>query len=434
MNSDAAVLQQPNLVLAVRPKQNLDMYVVAAIITILLFLRDVSGINISKYILLMIIGMYILLKDIDKLICFICFLMPLYVGLPGNFITGLILARLIISSISRPQLIRINLLQFVVAVALSLFIFMQNLILGYTEVYHIIYSVEIFVVLFMLSYKGILDKKQCIFMYVTGVAIVGIIMLFGSLKTYTLSQLLSSASRLGTAVTTNSITGMCTHVDPNYYGYFCITALSCGWILLCSDWANIKKTALMIMLISTVFISFIGLSRAFSIVLILWIFIICLVQKGKSRVVCLIVIASLFVASIIIVNPKIFSTIADRFRGVDIIGANGRSCLFSKWYEEWTASFLTMMFGVGLYCTNVHSMQAQYLFGTGIVGTMLISGFALSFISLQRKKYKKVRIESYMPMTVIFIMAGTIPVAQSLTFMFPAVMGFYAYQLSNEVK
>lgn len=434
MNSDAAVLQQPNRVLAVRQKQNLDMYVVAAMITVLLFLRDVGGVNISKYMLLMVVGMYILLKDIDKLIYFICFLMPLYVGLPGNFITGLILARLIISSISRPQLIRINLLQFVIAIVLSLFIFMQNMIMEYTEVYHMIYSVEIFVVLFMLSYKGDLDKKQCISMYVMGVTIVGIIMLFSSLKTCTLSQLLSSASRLGTSVTMSDITKMSIHVDPNYYGYFCITALSCGWVLLCSDCPKIKKNTLIAMLVPAIFIGFVGLSRAFSVVLIFWILTICLVQKGKSKVVCLIIIAFLLVSLIIIVNPKIFGTVVSRFRCADVIGANGRSYLLNKWYEEWTASFLTIMFGVGLYYTNVHSMQTQYLFGTGIVGTMLISGLALSFISLQRKKYKKVRIESYVPMIVIFIMAGTIPVAQSLTFMFPAVMGFYAYQLSNEVE
>lgn len=414
--------------------QYLDMYVFAIGITILFLLRDISKIDISKYIFLAIIGVYILMVGIDKMICFICFLMPLYVGLPGNFITILVLGRFIVSSVSKPQFIKINWKQFVAAILLSLLIFTQNIVLDYTGVYHMIFSIEIIVVLFMLSYRGTLNKEQCIFMYIMGVAVVGIVMLLNSLNTYTLSQLLSSASRLGVVVFRGNITEMRLHIDPNYYGYFCITALSCGWVLLSGSLPTIKRITSIVALVIVLFISFIGLSRAFFIVLTLWAAAICLVQREKSRILSLIIIALLLITTITIVNREIIGTVVARFREADIIGANGRINLLVKWYEEWKASLLTVLFGVGLHYTNVHNMQAQYLFGTGIVGTILIAAFAVPFIHSERKKYQKIYIESYVPMTVIFVMAGTVPVAQSLTFMFPVIIGFYAYKLSNQMR
>jgi hypothetical protein len=316
----------------------LNMYAVTIAIIILLFLRDVGKIGISKYMLLTVAGMYILTASIDKMICFICFLMPLYIGLPGNFITILVFVRFVISSISRPQLIKINRKQFIVAIFLSLFIFIQNIVLDYTGVYHMIFSVEIIVVLFMLSYRGILDKKQCIFMYIMGVAVVGIVMLFNSLDTYTLSQLLSSASRIGVTVVRGNITGMSLYIDPNYYGYFCITALSCGWVMLSDNLPSIKKAVLILTLIIVLFVSFIGLSRAFFIVLALWVAAVCFAQRKKSKIPGLIVIALLLISVITIVNPKILDSIATRFREADMAGANGRMDLFAKWYEEWGSS------------------------------------------------------------------------------------------------
>lgn len=154
--------------------------------------------------------------------------------------------------------------------------------------------------------------------------------------------------------------------------------------------------------------------------------------KKRSNAFMLVAIA-LFVAGVILyLYPNIFEAILERFGESDMSDGNGRLRLINYWIERWGKNVFSVLFGVGLFACNVHCMQLQYLFGTGLLGSSLILMFAISTIRRTRKKYSKATFEAYLPMLFIFIMAATVPVAGSLTFMFPTILAVFAVRLYDK--
>ena len=69
------------------------LYMVFVLLAILLFLRDSFDISINKYIFIIIIIPYILFAKFENAILLWVAIMPLYVGLPGNYITFAVLLK-----------------------------------------------------------------------------------------------------------------------------------------------------------------------------------------------------------------------------------------------------------------------------------------------------------------------------------------------------
>ena len=68
-------------------------YIIIVLISILLYLRDVQSFGISKAIFIILIIPALLFMPKNKAIILWVFLMPLYVGLPGNYITLVMLLK-----------------------------------------------------------------------------------------------------------------------------------------------------------------------------------------------------------------------------------------------------------------------------------------------------------------------------------------------------
>lgn len=405
-----------------------SLYFVSIIVGVLLVLRDVQGISISKYILIAIIGLYVFIADLNKVSIFMAFLMPIYVGLPGNYITIIFLCKFVMVYLKNPQIFCFRIVPTISGFFACAFILIQNYWLNYINAYYLICAAEMVLVLFLFSYKGEIDYKQYIYMYTVSVAFLCAVTLINNLKIYDLTELMNASTRLGLFDSTQMILKL----DPNYLGYFAIAAISSALGLIFIEKCKAKKVILAICAIVSIFVSFVGLSRTFLLTLLLWIAIICFAQREKGKVFLVLSIGMIILGLIFYLNPMIINSLFERFSENDITTGNGRITLVIDWFDTWKESLITTMFGTGLFRCTVHCMPLQYLFGIGIVGGGLILSFAVSNIRYVRTEYGKVGMNAYIPMFIIFLVASTVPVAQSLTFMFPTVIAVIAARMYGE--
>ena len=399
-------------------------YIIIVLISILLYLRDVQSFGISKAIFIILIIPALLFMPKNKAIILWVFLMPLYVGLPGNYITLVMLLKfLTIRNIQGK--VKIHKMQIALTTLLAIFILIQNIYYNYFEIYYMIFIVELFVVYFFITTEVNGCFTDIILSYTLGVALTGIIMLAYTLKTYDFSELLSVATRLGYVGRTNAMSVI---VDPNYYGLFSITAITCNWLLISKKMYNFgQKIVGMTASIVSGIIALIGMSLAFVVCLVLFIFLSVLFAKKISAKMKMICIGILGICVIFWIIPDTVNVIIERFNSADMQTGNGRSIILENMLKQWENSVGTILFGIGLFNCSVHFMQMQYLIGCGIVGALLIGSLGISYFIYLKKRIIKFEWISIIPIILVQISAASIPTAQSLTFMMPVVMSLVVF-------
>lgn len=414
--------------LAVSSESDFPVYFWSTVFTVLLFLRDSYSVGINKYLFIVITVLCAITMKPKQLIYLFSFLFPLYVGLPGNYMTLIFLLRLSLDY--KNILFRRSSVFFTVAI--SLFIFLQNYITGYTSITHMMFIPGVVLVLFLFSYRINLDYKMMILLYSFGVASLGMIMLISTLQVYELSSLMSVAFRLGSAsVNYVSSNVMNVNVDPNYYGLFAIAAISAGIPLIRGTTiSRIEKTLLLVALISIVTVCLLGLSRAFVMVLVIWMILYLFLQKSAKNFILVAFAITLGIILVFRYMPDVANILLARFVDSDMATGNGRILIIQHFFDLWSESIFYMIFGIGLFNNNVHSMPLQYLFGGGIMLCVLMVGFVISLRTNQAFNKKSI-LERWLPMIVTLMMASTVPVAGLLNFMFPIIIAGFNLRISN---
>ena len=128
-------------------------------------------------------------------------------------------------------------------------------------------------------------------------------------------------------------------------------------------------------------------------------------------------------AAVSVFLPELIKTAVSRFQSADLAGANGRVTLIKEWGNAFMSSAGALLFGVGLFRTNVHFTALQYVFGLGIVGCIpafSLFGFFVRGIGLTLRKKGKI------PASIAALMSCAVPAACSLSALFPLVFALYA--------
>lgn len=396
---------------------SLQLFII--IFSFLLFLRDVNGIDINKYIFIFLtIGACIALNTKEN-IYLLCFLLPLYVGLPGNFITIIIFLKIFILYIKKG----FNLYLFLYSFLCSCYVVIQNVFMGNLSMFHMILAVEIMLVMIIVNNTDTRHYKKMIYMYIYGVTVLGIIMLLATLNVYDISELFLSTSRLGATATQYVENGiMRVSIDPNYYGYFTIAALSMGIPLYSKEKNNKEKLYLIVSLFVSICISLIGMSRTFVLILFIWIVLYLLSQNKLTTLIKSFIIFLLMFLLIKITVPGAIEGITERFNDNNISTGNGRSIVILEYWQIWKLQLEKILFGVGLFNCNVHCMPLQYLFGGGIVFSILLLQYSRNIYRCIKKNVSYLKLRTLIPFFVTLIFSLFVPVASSLTFMFPILV------------
>lgn len=403
-------------------------YGIGILIILGLFFRDMIGIGVNKYLFLLLALIPILFFKTKNVAVFSCFLIPLYVGLPGNLISVFLLIRLLYDAIK--YRITIGKTGFVFTLIVVFYIVFQDLLTGYTGIYHFMAALD-FVVL-ALSMTIIREYKvgaEAIIAYSVGNLVLGAVMLSATLSYYSLQDLMNPATRLGYTgmLIGNSGASMATSIDPNFYAMNTIACVSTVNLLLSKFESKIGKVLAIISVIGSTICCLIGLSRTFIILLAIWCFLWFLSQGDVKKAFTVLVVASLLVFAFFRFMPTIANGFLNRFEGSDIAGGNGRIDLIILYFKPWFATVQSIMFGIGLFNCHTHCAPLMYLFGLGIVGiTPLLAWFIYQWNQC-KNCCAKVTFKMVIPQLLTLVAYSSIPAAGAINYTFPVLLPMIAF-------
>lgn len=388
-----------------------------------LFARDKFGININKYLFLAIAIIPILFADTEEFVTFVCFLVPLYVGLPGNYISVFLLVRLLYETCARNILIKAT--GFILTVLVATYILLQDFFTGYTGIYNLMAALD-FIVLALLM-KEIREYDvgtETIVAYSVGNFILGIVMLSATLSYYSLENLMNPSTRLGYTgmLTRNSGANMAISIDPNFYAMNTMASISTICLIFHSIKSKNTKIISLISVLGSTICCLIGLSRTFIILLAVWGILWLLSQGDIKRTMMVLLATAVLVYSFFHFMPTIADGLISRFEGSDVIGGNGRIKLIIMYLIPWFKTVKSILFGIGLFNCHTHCAPLMYLFGLGILGAVPL----LLWVIYQWEQCKtfcpKISLKKRIPFLITLVGFSTIPAAGAINYTFPLLI------------
>lgn len=392
------------------------LYLLMALLGVMLLMRDAYGFSIHKYIFLLLIAGATIILPIEKVMCLIAFVMPLYVGLPGNYLTLVFLMRFLLES-GRIRLRASNLLFCVLA---GMYALLQAFVTNHMAIAELMLFPGLVLVMLMFA-KGVpYNREKLVLCYGMGVAALGLIMLVSTLQVHDLSDLLDVTFRLGAAAVeeTNSAI-MNVSVDPNFYGTFVISSLALS-VPVIGGGALPKQEKLLLIAATgaSVAVLLVGLSRAALLVVVLWLLLYILSRNDAKTFLITLLVAVVCVVLVLYFMPDVVSALEDRFRNEDLSTGGGRVALMKEFWLLWWETLPSILFGVGLFDCNVHCAPLQALFGGGLVFFVCLMGYVLTLGGRSRRGGPSV---GRLPMFVTVLMLSTVPALTLINFMYPAV-------------
>ena len=403
------------------------VYGVGILIILGLFARDMLGLGVNKYLFLVLALIPILFSETKNVAVFSCFLIPLYVGLPGNLISIFLLIRLLYDAIRHR--IPIGKTGFILTLVVTFYIIFQNILTGYTGIYHFMAALD-FVVL-ALSMVVIRDYEvgiKAIIAYSIGNFVLGAVMLSATLSYYSLQDLMNPATRLGYTgmLIGSSGAGMATSIDPNFYAMNTIACISTVSLLLPKFESKMEKILAIVSMAGSTVCCLIGLSRTFIILLAIWCFLWFLSQGDVKKAFAVLMVASLLVLAFFRFMPTIADGFLSRFEGSDVAGGNGRLNLIILYFKPWFATVQSILFGIGLFNCHTHCAPLMYLFGLGIVGTIPLMAWFIYQWNQCKNCCIKVSFKAVIPQLLTLVAYSSIPAAGAINYTLPMLISMIA--------
>lgn len=418
-------------------KQNFRLCAAIMLVCVLLFLRDVLGLTVDKYMIVGVIALVeLLLFQMDTAIAFYFFLIPLYVGLPGNFITIIMMCKLLIGFILHRREYKVNYIQ--------LYLLLILLIVEYTHLTSanltaIFWGIELVLLWLLLSKEQRNENiKRCVNCYLASVAFLCMMLLLIGLKYYTFNDFVSGGIRFADMEEYWGIpiSGMILTIDPNFLGMFCIVAISCSFSFYLQEENKRRKKAYLLSIPYFILFGCLGLSRAFllSLGLFILVTVFCTTKsKGRFivRFITIIGIAFLLFGIGILAFPQLLDSLFGRFGQSDLRTLGNRTSILAENWEGFSATIYTVLFGIGVIGSNVHFTILQYLFGVGVVGMSALVVFLGLFASRVVAGSRRIVAGSFVPLLMYFFISSTIPAAYPISSVFPGIVAFLVFQYMN---
>lgn len=206
-----------------RPLRRDRLALFCAGLGLLLLCRDVLSVPVSRMLFLLVVCAALVCLDAEETRLFVFFLMPLYAGLPGNYITVLLIGKLLFLALSDTARFRISVPCAVCSVLFAAYVFIQNFSLGYVSTYHFAFCAEILLLMLLVSDGSPVPLRRMAELYSASVLISGICALFVCAGENSFSDILTGAVRFGDVYGTG---GMRMTLDPNFLGFSCLSGIA----------------------------------------------------------------------------------------------------------------------------------------------------------------------------------------------------------------
>ena len=422
--------------------KNKKLIVVFAVgLVALLALRDLGGIQYSKYLLLLYTALFLFIGDEQEIIYMLCFIFPLLNGLPGTYI---LLAAVLLIVLKRKVL---PAKVFGLVVFYGLLEFFASIWYPASNITEIVgYMLTLFIFLFFLHGEFDVDYRKCIELYIIGVFVFCFIDIISGIR-YSSGNWLTYVStgqfRFGRMQTGEAL--MRIGGNANELAYYAIVATFSGLFLVRVRAENKLKKVLIVL--CTIFIMIAGslsLSRSYvlSILILLLIFVL-FNLRGVRKIISAGLIIGLLAAIIYILiqkNPEIYQGFITRFSDENVLTGNGRTLIYKEHMKAWAIDIRTILFGAGVtqYVDALGLVSAQHNMILQIIECYGIFGALVFFVTIIKpvKGFIKERlpIEAWLPILSVLIFTQSIQFVNPYNLMLHYIIGVFVLRCAKEIQ
>lgn len=416
-------------------RKSVAAYVV--LLSVMILLRDIAGISLSKYILVAFCAVFFFLSSKSDMIYMLMFTFPLLCGLPGNYIMpiAMILYFVKTKSITQKQLFFCF---FVVLMEIFACLFYDTI--NFPETLGYITTLMLF---FCLLYDNDrYDYKSCINYYALGVTLTCAVIVIATIsQTPSWQKAIASGELRFGEIEHGTETALNLTLNANSLAYISIVGISCCVVLLRCDGVN--KIILAIETAVLVVSGLLTLSRTwvivFALLCVLYVFSSGVSGKGILRIFAVLGLFVLIGYFVFRQFPEIFDGLINRFERDDVLTGNGRYEITHEYMEAFGKDVRTTLFGTGVTQyrdvmgieESLHNSPVQILICYGLVGTVI---FAFGWLLKPVKAIGKVKLLYWIPFICIVVFSTSLQMLNPWYLIYPHLISVYVLQTEYERK
>lgn len=423
-------------------KQNMLIAVFVFGLVSLFIARDICGIGLHKFVFLAFCAVVFAFAEYETLFYLLCFMIPLFNGLPGTYIMLLLVTLMFLKKNYIPKTILVLIpLFFILEMVASIWYsdFPRMEITGIVE--YITFLTAFFMMLYDDSKKS---KQLCLGMFFAGVLVYILIVMIAGFLTAPSNWIELFANGWFRFGRTNTGSGdyMMLQGNPNELAYYSLCGISIGLVALRNRGIPEKVfiIAAMIFMLATGILS---LSRSFFIVFVfmLIMYLACQIRSLKKLAIAVGVITGIGILTVVILNSNsyLIDGILSRFTDITMETFGGRSVLFEKQWNSFIMNPRYLLIGTGV-------TQSEYASGIGSIHNMLLQilvfygfPFAIVFLTAIFKPVLDVirkikQATNLIPLATVLLFVQTIQFVKPYAIMLPFAVAVYALTADFDEK
>ncbi|MBQ3252734.1 MAG: O-antigen ligase family protein [Oscillospiraceae bacterium] len=420
-------------------KKDRNLLILMAVgLSMLLVLRDILDVSISKYLFLVYIVLFMAVAQYKVMVHMVCFILPLVCGLPGTYIMPCALGLLLFKKerVNLKFLLSIIILMLLELVA-SFWYPNQNLTL-------IVQYVSFASILLYLIYDDTaIDNLMCVRMFFLGtILLCGVIIVTGLQEAPDnwLELFEKGQFRFGQTHWQQG-TGLVLNVNANSLAYYSAAGFACG-LLFVDQSIGKRKLFWLAGLLVCIIAGFLTLSRTWiiTVFIILILYTASKLRSPKQFLTLLLVLAVLATVAVVYFNqnPELLAGITTRLEDTDVEGGNGRVELFFQYMDIYSKNIRYILLGMGVTqyraiseINSLHNGTQQILVCCGLVG-FVVYMIALVGSVWGACKGKKCAMIYWLPLLAVVFFVQSIQFLNPMMLMLPYAAGVYALKAGGE--
>lgn len=401
-------------------------------LSLLLILRDIAGISMSKFYLFGYTVGCMAIVNYKTLVYMLCFIMPLLCGLPGTYIMPCALVLLILKKGT------LDIRRFLMICAILVMELVASFWYPEWDIKLIVQYVSFAGVMIYLSHdKTVLDYKLCLQMFLLGVVLLNGVIVVSGIMTAPLEWLSSFAKgwfRFGnTHVNENS--GMVLSLNANSMAYYSVVGMCCG-VLLVEQYSGARRVWNLLLIVFCVISGFLTVSLTWVLVTagcaVLYIAGKLRSPKQIALLVSILIILAMAGGVALTMNPDLAQGLITRLNGENVGDANGRVDSFLRYNQAFFGNVRYMLFGAGVtqynsvmqLISSVHNGTQQILVCCGLIGFVVYMEILISAVTKARR-HKKLPMVYWLPLISVVVFVQAIQFLNPMMLMMPYTIGIY---------
>lgn len=416
-------------------KQN-DRYLILIYIfgiSLILILRDLYHVNISKYIILAFALAVLAMGQYETVVKMLCFSFPLMCGLPGTY---LLLGALLLLIFKRK---RINLWQLGSLVFIILAEILASFWYPKMDIVAIVNYVSFAGVMFFLLHDSEeLDYTACIQLYMYGTLLLFLVIIISTLRTAPGNWLAAFARgtfRFGQEHA-EDLEGMALSLNANSLAYYSITAMACG-IFLAEKRKGLWRLLNIALAVFSAVAGFLSVSRSWLLMsaICMLLYILSKLRSPKQFLTLGFVLVIVFAVGNIYLgqHPELTQGFIARLTDDTVETGGGRTDVFRRYIEVFLSDIRLFLFGAGVtqyrtalsQVTATHNGTQQVLVCYGIFGFLIFVGSLMRSVLRARKPSGKISFVHWLPLVAVILFVQTIQFVNPPMLMLPFTIGVY---------